>query len=245
MRNFLRVILFTIVSLIISIHAALANNNINLGTKQDRLSYSMGIETGKALKNNGVQINTEAFVLGLKDGIMNSNNTLLTQGQMQEEIENFRQETQNKMQTDKKQAAQKNHQLGAAFLAANKSRPGIITTPSGLQYKILTAGTGPRPSTTDRVVVDYEGRFLNGKIFDSSYQRGQSIVLPVNGVISGWQEALKLMPVGSVWEVYIPSNLAYGEKGAGDIIDPNETLIFKVHLIAIQGNSTEDKTSGR
>jgi len=122
---------------------------------------------------------------------------------------------------------------GEAFLAANKSKSGVVTLPDGLQYKIITEGTGPQPSDTDNVSVNYAGTLINGTEFDSSYKRGQPATFPVNGVIPGWVEALKLMKVGSVWELYIPPTLAYGERGAPPAIGPNETLIFKVELLGI------------
>ncbi len=120
------------------------------------------------------------------------------------------------------------------FLAQNKSKPGVVTLADGLQYRVLEKGNGPKPSATSTVTVDYEGRFVDGKVFDSSYKRGQPTSFPVNGVIAGWTEALQLMPTGSTWELYIPGDLAYGPQGIPGTIGPNETLIFKVHLIAIQ-----------
>ncbi len=123
---------------------------------------------------------------------------------------------------------------GDAFLLKNKSKKGVITLPSGLQYEVITQGTGKKPGKNDMVTVDYEGKLLNNQVFDSSYKRGQPAVFPVNGVIPGWTEALQLMPEGSTWILYIPSTLAYGEAGAGGLIGPNETLVFKVHLISIK-----------
>ena len=119
------------------------------------------------------------------------------------------------------------------FLAANKNKPGVKTTANGLQYKILTQGKGEKPIDGNSVTVDYEGKLVDGSVFDSSYKRGEPATFPVNGVIPGWTEALKLMPVGSTWELFIPANLAYGEQGAPPSIGPNETLIFKVHLISV------------
>ena len=127
-----------------------------------------------------------------------------------------------------------NKQQGEQFLEQNKAKKGIVTLPSGLQYEVLSAGSGKKPGKTDVVTVDYEGRLVNGQVFDSSYKRGQPATFPVNGVIEGWQEALQLMPIGSTWMLYIPAALAYGEAGAGDVIGPNETLIFKVHLIGVK-----------
>jgi len=130
--------------------------------------------------------------------------------------------------------AEQNKKAGEAFLESNKNQPGVKTTPNGLQYKVIQAGTGPKPSKNDIVSVDYEGKHLNGQIFDSSYQRGQPAMFPVSGVIPGWQEALQMMNTGSTWELYIPANLAYGERGAPGAIAPNEALVFKVHLISVQ-----------
>lgn len=130
---------------------------------------------------------------------------------------------------------EQNKKAGEAFMEANAKKEGVVSLPSGLQYKILEKGTGRKPSASDTVIVDYEGSLLNGKVFDSSYERGEPISFPVSGVIQGWQEALQLMPVGSIWTLYIPANLAYGESGAGGVIGPNETLEFKkVHLIGIK-----------
>lgn len=125
-------------------------------------------------------------------------------------------------------------QSGEAFMLENKNKPGVVTLPSGLQYKVIEAGSGKKPTKNDTVTVDYEGTLVNGKVFDSSYKRGQPVSFPVSGVIAGWQEALQLMNTGATWMLYIPSRLAYGPAGAGDLIGPNENLIFKVHLISIQ-----------
>src|SRR5438309_9145950 len=134
-----------------------------------------------------------------------------------------------------KQAGENNKKEGEAFLAANKSKPGVVTLPSGLQYKIVKPGTGPKPAATDTVVANYRGTLINGTEFDSSYKRGEPLTIPVSGVIKGWTEALQLMPVGSKWELYIPSDLAYGARGAGADIGPNSTLIFEIELLSIQG----------
>jgi FKBP-type peptidyl-prolyl cis-trans isomerase FklB len=134
----------------------------------------------------------------------------------------------------KTEVMSKNKKAGEEFLAKNKSNEGIVTTASGLQYKVLVAGTGAKPKATDTVDCHYEGRLIDGTVFDSSYRRGQSAQFPVNGVIPGWVEALQLMPVGSKWQLYIPSELAYGEYGAGETIEPNSTLIFDVELLGIK-----------
>jgi len=128
---------------------------------------------------------------------------------------------------------------GEEFLAANKAKDGVVTLPSGLQYKILKAGTGPKPTASDTVVCNYRGTLINGTEFDSSYKRGQPVTFPVSGVIKGWTEALQLMPVGSKWQLFIPSDLAYGDRGAGANIGPDSTLIFEVELVSIQDKSKE------
>jgi len=133
------------------------------------------------------------------------------------------------------QAGEVNQKAGDEFLAANKSKPGVVTTASGLQYKVLTQGSGPKPSAVDTVVCQYRGTLLDGKEFDSSYKRGMPATFPLNQVIKGWTEGVQLMPVGSKFEFYIPAALAYGQRGAGGDIGPNSTLIFQVELISIQG----------
>lgn len=129
--------------------------------------------------------------------------------------------------------ASKNLAAGQAFLAKNKTQPGVTVLPSGLQYKILKQSSGAKPNASSIVTVNYEGKLINGTVFDSSYQRGEPATFPLSNVIPGWQEALQMMPVGSIWEIVIPPQLAYGSRGAGNAIGPNETLIFKVHLLKI------------
>ena len=147
----------------------------------------------------------------------------------------LQQKVQLEEETALQQASQANQKAGEAFLAANKSKEGVVTTASGLQYKVLTQGTGPKPSATDTVVCNYRGTLLDGKVFDSSYDRGQPATFPLNQVIKGWTEGVALMPVGSKYEFYIPAALAYGARGAGADIGPNSTRIFDVELISIQG----------
>jgi FKBP-type peptidyl-prolyl cis-trans isomerase FklB len=154
---------------------------------------------------------------------------------MQNEV---RKEQQAKMQ----EASAKNKSEGEAFLSANKSKEGVVTLPDGLQYKILNAGTGPKPVASDSVVCNYRGTLINGTEFDSSYKKGQPVTFPVSGVIKGWTEALQLMPVGSKWQLFIPSSLAYGERGAGADIGPDATLIFEVELLSIQEKKKDDKS---
>jgi len=138
------------------------------------------------------------------------------------------------LQTTESVAGAANKKEGDAFLAANKDKEGVVTLPSGLQYKILTEGAGPKPTATDSVVCNYSGKLINGTEFDSSYKRGQPVTFPVTGVIKGWTEALQLMPVGSKWQLFIPAELAYGEPGRPPAIPPNSTLVFDVELISVQ-----------
>jgi FKBP-type peptidyl-prolyl cis-trans isomerase FklB len=221
---------------------AVAAPNNALPTETDRVSYALGVETGKSFKNHGISINATAFSQGIQDA-MNGNQTLMTDDEINQTLKNFQRTASAKLQAQMQQSGQKNKQFGSAFLDANKERPGVTTTQSGLQYKVITPATGPKPGPDDVVTVDYEGRLLDGKVFDSSYERGVPASFPVKGVIQGWQEALQLMPVGSTYELYIPSKLAYGEDGAQGVIGPNETLIFKVHLIKIQNQNKAQETA--
>jgi FKBP-type peptidyl-prolyl cis-trans isomerase len=140
-----------------------------------------------------------------------------------------------------KEVGDKNMKEGEAFLAENKKKEGVVTLPSGLQYKVITAGTGKKPKATDTVTTQYRGTLIDGTEFDSSYKRGQPTTFPVAGVITGWTEALQLMPVGSKWQLFIPSNLAYGPRGAGHLIGPNATLVFEVELLSIEDTTKSPK----
>lgn len=168
-----------------------------------------------------------------KDAISGSK-TLLTDEEAQATITDMQKEVQGKMQAKMKEEGDANKKTGEDFLAANKTKDGVITLPSGLQYKILTTGSGPKPAASDTVECNYRGTLINGTEFDSSYKRGQPASFPVSGVIKGWTEALQLMPVGSKWQLFIPPDLAYGERGAGGDIGPDETLIFEVELLSIK-----------
>lgn len=209
-------------------------------SKEDQLSYSMGVVTGKAFKSHGVQINTKAFAQGLSDALSNSK-TVMTDQQMQQTLQEFQAASIAKAQAQLKAQADQNLQEGDAFLAKNAKQTGVKTTQDGLQYKVIEAGSGNSPGESDIVVVNYEGRLVDGTVFDSSYKTGKPVTFPVNAVIQGWQEALKMMKPGATWEIVIPPKLAYGELGAPDAIGPNETLIFKVNLISVQPPKKEDE----
>ena len=210
-----------------------------LPTAQDRFSYALGMSLGKSLNRDGVQVDPNVLLKGLKDTISGAK-PLLTDDQAQAAFTEVQGQVRQKQEEQKHLAGDANAKTGEAFLAANKSKPGVITLPSGLQYKILKEGTGPKPLATDSVSCTYRGTLINGTEFDSTEKHGgQPVTFPVNGVIKGWTEALQLMPVGSKWQLYIPPSLAYGERGAGADIGPNETLIFDVDLVSIEKKPAE------
>jgi FKBP-type peptidyl-prolyl cis-trans isomerase FklB len=212
---------------------ALSVAALPLISDQDKLSYAMGYTTGQALVQHKIALNIPAYSAGLKTGL-SSESPALTAEQMSETLQNFQKQQIKKMTQERLTQAEKNDQVGRAFLEKNKTQSGVITLADGLQYKVLTTGAGASPALTDSVTVNYEGKLLNGTIFDSSYKRNKPITFPVNGVIKGWQEALTLMQPGATWEVYIPANLAYGSSGVpGSEIGPNETLVFKINLVSV------------
>ncbi len=193
----------------------------------DKLSYALGMSMASNMKQSGLDcINVDDFASAIKS-VFNGEKMQMTPEEAQNAINEF-------FAKQKTEVMSKNKKAGEEFLAQNKSKEGVQTTASGLQYKVLVAGTGAKPKATDTVDCHYEGRLIDGTVFDSSYRRGQSAQFPVNGVIPGWVEALQLMPVGSKWQLYIPSELAYGEYGAGETIEPNSTLVFDVELLGIK-----------
>ncbi len=204
-----------------------------LKTEKDKLSYAMGMDLGGQLKANAVDIDPALFTEGLRAALAGGK-TLLTDAEAKAAISKLQMAMVSKQAAVAKAAGDKNKAEGDAFLAANKAKPGVVTLPSGLQYKILTAGTGKKPTAADTVVCQYRGTTLDGKEFDSSYKSGQPATFPLTKVIKGWTEVLQLMPVGSKWQVFIPPSLAYAERGAGTDIGPNATLIFEIELIAIK-----------
>jgi FKBP-type peptidyl-prolyl cis-trans isomerase FklB len=193
----------------------------------DKLSYALGMSMASNMKQSGLDcINVDDFASAIKS-VFKGEKMQMTPEEAQTAINEF-------FAKQKTEVMSKNKKAGEEFLAQNKSKDGVQTMASGLQYKVLVAGTGAKPKATDTVDCHYEGRLIDGTVFDSSYRRGQSAQFPVNGVIPGWVEALQLMPVGSKWQLYIPSELAYGEYGAGETIEPNSTLIFDVELLGIK-----------
>jgi FKBP-type peptidyl-prolyl cis-trans isomerase FklB len=207
-----------------------------LSTAKDKTSYAIGENIGKSMQRDGVDIDPKILLRGLQDGLTNGKQ-LMTDEEIKATLTTFQNEMR-KRQMEKMQAvAEANKKQGEEFLAANKTKDGVVTLPSGLQYKVLQQGTGPKPTAADSVVCNYRGTLINGTEFDSSYKRGQPATFAVGGVIKGWTEALQLMPVGSKWQIFIPADLAYGARGQGPAIGPNATLIFDLDLVSIQDKS--------
>lgn len=216
--------------------AAKSPTSLALTTQKDKFSYALGMNLGTSLHKQSVSVDPNILARGLKDALAGGK-TLLTEDQARAALMEVQNEMRKKQQEQMQQAGAASKKEGEAFLTANKSKDGVVTLPSGLQYKILTPGTGPKPTASDSVVCNYRGTLINGTEFDSSYKRGEPATFPVSGVIKGWTEALQLMPVGSKWQLFVPSDLAYGERSPAPEIGPDSTLIFEVELISIQDKS--------
>jgi len=211
-----------------------------LKTPKDKFSYALGMNLGASLHKQSVDVDPNMVAQGLRAALAGGK-TLLTQEEAQAALTEVQNELRKKQQEKMQVAGESNKKEGEAFLASNKAKEGVVTLPSGLEYKILKEGNGPKPTASDSVVCNYRGTLINGTEFDSSYKRGQPATFPVNGVIKGWTEALQLMPVGSKWQLFVPSSLAYAERGAGGEIGPNATLIFEVELLSIQEKAKTDQ----
>jgi len=199
-----------------------------LDSQEQRVSYAIGLNLGRSLAAQKIKTDFDVLARGIRDGL--GGTSLLDDKQIQETMEAFERDMRSQLTA----TGEKNRTDGAAFLAENAKRPGVKTTASGLQYEIVTAGDGPKPSATDRVKVHYKGTLIDGTEFDSSYARGEPAVFPANRVIPGWTEALQLMPVGSKWKLFIPAELGYGDQGAGGAIPPHAALVFEVELLGIE-----------
>ncbi len=206
-----------------------------LKTQKDKVSYTIGIDIGKAFKKQGLEIDSDLLVKGIKDS-MAGNKFLLSEPEIREIMVELQQKMAAQEAEQQKKLAEKNKGEGEAFLAENKKKAGVQTLPSGLQYKVIRPGTGKKPQKTDTVSTHYRGTLIDGTEFDSSYRRGKPASFPVSGVISGWTEALQLMEEGAKWQLFLPANLAYGERGAGREIGPHSVLIFEVELISVQAS---------
>ncbi len=204
-----------------------------LKTEKDRISYGIGMDIGESMKRQSIDINPDVLAQGIKD-VFSGGKLLLTEEELRNTMENFNKDMMAKQKIQMQELSDKNKKEGEAFLAENKKKEGVVSLPSGLQYKVIKEGEGNIPKATDTVTVHYRGSLIDGTEFDSSYGRGEPIIFPVKGVIPGWSEALQLMKTGSKWQLFIPSNLAYGERGKGGIIGPNATLVFDVELLSIK-----------
>lgn len=203
--------------------------DVELSTEQQKFSYAIGYQIGQSLQREGIEVEVPALVQAITD-VLTGAQAKLSPAQMQAAVRNFQQQKAHERQAQ----AQRNKETGEKFLAANREREGVQELPSGLQYEVMQEGTGNTPKTDDMVEVHYRGTLLDGTEFDSSYSRGKPTTLPLSGVIKGWQEALQHMREGAKWKLFIPPELAYGERGAGKNIGPNQTLVFEVELLSIK-----------
>lgn len=210
-----------------------------LVSEEDKLSYAIGSDIGKNFKRQGISINADVLKQGMQDSL-EGKPSAMTDQEMKETVQNFQKKIMMKRMADMQKQAELNKKEGEAFLAQNKSKPGVKTTQSGLQYKVLEQGTGASPKADDMVTVEYTGRLINGTVFDSTDKTGKPVKFNVGGVIKGWTEALQMMKPGGKWEVYIPSDLAYGSRQAGGPIGPNQTLIFEIKLLSVDKKDTKE-----
>lgn len=231
--NRMKIIWLVIAGMVISSSTVMGAEKPVLKTQKEKTSYVIGVDIGKTLQKGGLEINADLLARGIRDGLAGGK-LLMNEQEIKETLAAFQQEMTAKQTEARKQLAEKNKKEGENFLAANGKKPGVTTLPSGLQYKVLRNGKGKKPQTQDIVKVHYRGTLINGTEFDSSYRRGQPASFPVNRIIPGWTEALQLMEEGAKWQIFIPSQLAYGERGAGGNIGPNATLIFEVELLEIE-----------
>ena len=223
----LRVIL--VIGILFLVSQVNAQEKLVLNNQKEKVSYIIGTDIGSNLKKQSIDIDPKILARGIQDALSGAS-PLMSKEEIQETMVAFQ-----------KEMAEKQKQRGEAFLAENKKKEGVKTMPSGLQYKVIKAGTGKKPKVSDTVMVNYRGTLIDGTEFDSSFRHGQPATFPVSGVIPGWTEALPLMQEGAKWQLFVPPNLAYGERGAGGLIGPNATLIFEVELISVQENKQEKK----
>jgi len=206
-----------------------AQENLVLKNQKDKMSYIIGMDIGNNLKKQSIDVEPNILVKGVKDALTGGK-PLLTEQEIRETMTDF----QNEMRVKQEVVAKTNKEQGDSFLAENKKKEGVKTLQSGLQYKVIKVGVGKKPKLNEYVTTHYRGTLIDGTEFDSSYKRGQPATFQVSGVIPGWTEALQLMETGAKWQLFIPPNLAYGERGSGGVIGPNATLIFEIELISIQ-----------
>jgi len=230
----MRLKLIVVLGIVFFVSQVSAEEKQVLQNQKEKVSYSIGLNIGNNLKKQSIDIDMNIFAKGIQDGLSGAS-PLLNKEEIQETMVAFQREM---MEKYKKQ--------GEAFLAENKKKEAVKILPDGLQYKVIKAGTGKKPKADDTVTVNYRGTLIDGTEFDSSYKRGQPATFPVSGgMIKGWSEALQLMQEGAKWELFIPPNLAYGERGMGGIIGPNSTLIFEVELVSIKEKTQENKPESK
>jgi FKBP-type peptidyl-prolyl cis-trans isomerase len=212
--------------------SAMAQDSTAPTSQKDKVSYGIGVGVAKTLKAQGIDVNLDLVLKGLHDAL-SGQKLLMSDEELNSIMAALQQEVNQRQNQERAKQADGNKKSGDAFLVDNGKRDGVVTLPSGLQYKIVKAGEGKKPTDADTVMCNYRGTLIDGTEFDKS-QAGQPATFQVGGVIPGFREALKLMPVGSTWQFFIPANLAYGERGAGNVIGPNTTLIFEVELVSIK-----------
>ena len=211
-----------------------AEENLILKDQKDRISYSYGVDTAIKLKNMPVNVDLDLFIMGIKDGLSGAK-LLLTEQEIRETLISLQKEITAKAEEKKKALAEKNKKEGEAFLDENKKKEGVITLPSGLQYKVLKEGTGKTPTDTNWVTIHFRGTLIDGTEFEDTYKSfSQPVAFAVKGLVPGWAEGLKLMKEGAKWQLFIPPDLAFGERGAGTLIGPNATLMIEVELVSVQ-----------
>ena len=235
----MRLLIFTMAAICL---AGLANAQSGAGFKNDKekVSYAVGMGVGKNLSRQGIEVDPQVLLKGITD-VLGKKKTRLSDEEFRTTMRGLNKRLRASREKERSQKGGKNKKEGAAFLAQNKKKPGVVTLPSGLQYQVLRKGKGAKPLPANRVVTNYRGRLIDGTEFDSSYKRGKPATFPVKGVIAGWTEALQLMSIGSKWKLFVPANLAYGERGAGRLIGPNATLIFEIELLEIEEGAKRRK----
>jgi FKBP-type peptidyl-prolyl cis-trans isomerase FklB len=227
-----------LLAFIFMITLAYGEENTELSSDKDKTSYALGMNIAQDFKKRHWDINPASFAKGFEDSFSGSK-TLVSDEEMTTLLIAFQKSMMKKQIEEQQAAGEKNKKEGEDFLAANKTKKGVKTTSSGLQYKIIKEGNGQTPRADDTVTTHYRGTLIDGTEFDSSYKRNEPATFPVNGVIPGWTEALQLMKTGSKWQLFIPSKLAYGEQGAGQVIGPNAVLIFDIDLLSIDPAKAE------
>ncbi|MBI5646173.1 MAG: FKBP-type peptidyl-prolyl cis-trans isomerase [Ignavibacteriae bacterium] len=229
----MRIALFLLLAAALAVPEVLAQKPVELKTRRDSVSYAIGMNIGQNFKLQSIDVDLTILSAAM-EAVIKGGQTAMTEDQAGQCVMSYQQEMMAKQEAERKISGAKNKAEGDSFLAENKKKDGVKTTESGLQYKVLVEGTGPKPTASDKVKTHYSGKLIDGTEFDSSYKRGEPAVFPVTGVIKGWTEALQMMTVGSKWQLFIPSELAYGERGAGQTIGPNAALVFDIELLGIE-----------